>query len=322
MNSAPTTRIEPACPSCAGTHFELRVHKDEGLAAARCLHCNRNYLLLDSQDYWFDVIQTGYPRASRCPCKGDAFKLNVEYCFRANGDVKWIAVSSQCAACGKARRLFTADIDYAGTEHLVSRPLTDCPNPKILYDLKQLNLYAASADMARVIDYLAGHHQLGFDACVREGDHWVVRPASADEAKQLVLYYDRQQRPTRYLWIYASTGQLTLPDPHAQTSRDEDVFWKHNEIIRISPPTHVRVDSHSTLLFYINFSGEYVDDDDKRVVAKSPQFRTTASRLIEWLGTQFVSWRGTDCYDNPDEHVRVFGDRFTKRKSRRKGPNH
>lgn len=57
-------RVELACPHCRSTRFEISVLKDEGVAAARCLKCNRNYLLLDSGDYWFDV-RLGVPELTR-----------------------------------------------------------------------------------------------------------------------------------------------------------------------------------------------------------------------------------------------------------------
>jgi hypothetical protein len=62
--------VHPSCPECQGIQFEIRVKKDEQVATAKCMNCDRHYLMLDSQDYWFDVIQRGYPRVSRCSCRG------------------------------------------------------------------------------------------------------------------------------------------------------------------------------------------------------------------------------------------------------------
>ncbi len=36
---------------------------------------------------------------------------------------------------------------------------------------------------------------------------------------------------------------------------------------------------------------------------------------LSWLREHFVTWRGTACFDNPDEHRRLFGNQFlSKRK--------
>ena len=117
---------------CQSAVFELRVLRDEGLAATRCINCSSNYLLLDSQDYWFDVIQKGYPRLTRCPCRNQSFRLSIDYSVRDDGDIDYIEVQSICSACGKTRRQLAFEVDYSGTDHLVERPLVPITNPKIL----------------------------------------------------------------------------------------------------------------------------------------------------------------------------------------------
>ena len=129
--------------------------KDEGVATARCVACGSHFLLLDSGDYWFDVIQTGYPRVTRCSCKGTAFQLQLEYYGRAGGDVELVRVGTRCTACRETQRRMNVEIDYSPTRRLLERPLTRCKNPEIFYDLKELSLYATAADIARVASYLA-----------------------------------------------------------------------------------------------------------------------------------------------------------------------
>src|SRR5262245_14469516 len=74
--------MHPACPNCGKDRFQLRMLKDEGVAAVRCTVCERYFLLLDSGDYWFDVIQQGYPRLARCTCKAETFRLILDYRLR------------------------------------------------------------------------------------------------------------------------------------------------------------------------------------------------------------------------------------------------
>lgn len=317
---APSKSVDLACPDCRSTRFEISVLKDEGVAAARCLKCDRNYLLLDSGDYWFDVIQQGYPRPGRCGCKGTAFRLRVDYEFRDDGDVGSVDVWSTCAACGKSRRQFDADIDYAPTAHLVDAPLTYCKNPRVLYDLKELTLYAKRADIARVVRFLHDDGGCHFIACLRENDSWEVRSVDVDEAEQAIL--KETEFSLRYTWIYATPRSIKVPGRTVERSRNEDAFWKRREIIRISSPTRMLLGSFGTrpsLLYYVQYSNEYVQNE--RVTPKSQRFRDLAARLVDWLQSEFVTWRGPNCFDNPQEHQRAFGRKYrdkAEKKSRRK----
>jgi hypothetical protein len=73
------------------------------------------------------------------------------------------------------------------------------------------------------------------------------------------------------------------------------------------------------LLYYIKYSNEYVEDDT--VVQKRADFCAATGALLQWLDASFVSWRGKLCFDNAAEHLRLFGDRFSKNKaSGRHGP--
>jgi hypothetical protein len=104
---------------------------------------------------------------------------------------------------------------------------------------------------------------------------------------------------------------IDIPDAEVDTMRKEDMFWKHHEVIRISSHTHMRI-GETALLFYINFSNEFVDNEI--IIRKSYTFLQLARSLRAWLEAEFVSWRGPRCFDNPDENRRVFGDRFVKGK--------
>jgi hypothetical protein len=63
-----------------------------------------------------------------------------------------------------------------------------------------------------------------------------------------------------------------------------------------------------SLLYYVHFSNEYVKNE--RVLAKPQRFRGLTVRLVEWLQAEFVTWRGPNSFDNPQEHVRAFGNRY------------
>lgn len=111
--------VQLSCPSCHGEQFEIFVLKDEGVGAVKCVSCDKNYLLLDSADFWFDVIQgRPYPRLSRCSCKVTNHQLTAEYSFGDDCQVRSVNVDSKCGMCGKVRRQLALDIDYAPTNKL------------------------------------------------------------------------------------------------------------------------------------------------------------------------------------------------------------
>lgn len=301
MSPTASRSVDLKCAKCQGALFELRILKDEGLAAARCEQCDRNYLLLDSEDYWFDVIQKGFPKISRCGCKSAAFKLRCEYSLRDDGDVAAIVVWTTCSSCGKTKRQMNLDIDYGPTQRLIDQPLVYCRNPRILYDLREITLYATPEDIARVAAYLEDEAACAFHGAIRVGEEWVVRELGIEDVKGTIL-------GGRYVWIYASPIAAHLSLPETDTARSESSFWKHNEVVRISSPTSMNWKSATALLYYLQFSNEYVGDE--RIVPKSARFRKMTSQLLDWLASQFVSWRGRHCFDNPAVHQKVFGERF------------
>jgi Zn ribbon nucleic-acid-binding protein len=315
----------PECPKCRSAEFELRVLREDGLAAARCVNCAADYLLLDSKDYWFDVIQKGYPRLTRCSCRNESFRLRIDYSFRADGDIDYIEVHSTCSACGKARRQLDFEVDYSGTAHLFKRPLVPCKNPKILYDLKNLSLLVTLPDMGRIVDHLAREAKCGFVSHVRRGDGWKSIRQGASGTKATISRGG-------YLFIYASPSRIEVPEEQVSTVEKEDAFWKRAEVIRIGTKTHVctyRLGrgapdicycsdpptdagySEVGLSFDIDFSNEFVRGEAS--LSKSEPFQQVTAGLIATLKGEFVSWRGPHCFDNPDVNVRVFGDRFRKK---------
>jgi hypothetical protein len=312
--------IEIVCPNCSHEQFEVSILKEEGVGVIKCLQCGRDYLLLDSADFWFDVIQQRpYPRPMRCGCKGTAFRLTIDYKFRDDGDVGSVAVRSTCAACVKTRRQFGAEIDYHPTKQLVDEPVTFCKNPKVQYDLRQLTLYATRADIAGVARFLRKDAGCQFAGSTRLNGEWSVRNLDFSEAEQIIL---NDTGPSCcYRWIYAFDAPIEISANAVDTARTEAAFWKRQEVIRISFPTNMLFDTTNrvpSLLYYIRFSNEYVEKE--RVVAKSQRFLGLTGRLIEWLHTEFVTWRGANCFDNEQEHLRAFGNRFrsaAEKKSRR-----
>lgn len=310
---SPVPFSEPSCPECSGVSFEIRALKEEGLATVQCVKCSRDYLLLDSENHWFDVIQAGYPKLSKCRCKSTSFRLRCDYTYRDNGDVRAVQVSKTCSSCKKTDKLLGMDIKYGDTDRLVTEPLRFCKNPKILYDLQSLTLYVTRQDIVDLVDFLHTTHHCHFQASLLRDKRWAIQHPGVDELKEAVLRGRKFEVPENYLWILASLPALQLPDTAVDTLEAEEIFWKRNEAIHISSPFQMGLDREETLLYYIKFSNEYVQDE--AIIRKSPAFTNLTSSLLVWLRTHFVSWRGPRSFDNPNEHLRIFGERFAKNRS-------
>lgn len=262
---------------------------------------------------------------TRCSCKHESFQLRIDYAIRADGDVDYIEVHSICSECAKTRRQIRFEVDYSGTDHLLTQPLVPCRNPRILYDLQQLNLLLTFPDMNRIVDHLASTTKYGFTARIREGNSWRNVLKDGAGVKQII-------ERTKYLCIYASPTAKKIPEQAFKTVKDEAAFWKRSEVIRIScphyvcshhfpglppgtchcsdPPTHSAYEVLG-ISFDIAFANEFVRDE--RVVAKSSSFRAATASLMEMLKDQFVCWRSLHSFDNPDVNVRIFADRFRKK---------
>ncbi|MBS0266354.1 MAG: hypothetical protein JSS02_30770 [Planctomycetes bacterium] len=325
-------KLSPACPKCQNPEFELWFLPDESVGAARCIRCADQYLLLDSRDYWFDVIQKGYPRQFRCPCRWQTFRLRIEYSLREEGEIRSLFVHSLCANCGKTRRNLRIDLDYAPTLHLLKKPLDRCQNPKVLYDLHDLSLFVTAADIQGVVRYLA--ESLGCQFVVgRRGPEGCVHAAqSLGEVLETVV-------TGTYTHLYAMPRAQEIPGDAVATARREDAFWKREEVVRLSSRSHVcrtqvagsppgllystqpptsPSDTELGLQYYLRFSNEFVRGE--QVVAKSAEFRQLTTGLMGRLREQFVSWRGPHSFDNPEVHTLVFGDRFQKKSKSSKAP--
>ena len=231
---------------------------------------------------------------------------------------------SICSACAITRRRLDFEVDYAGTGHLLKKPLVPCKNPKILYDLKNLSLFLTLPDMLRVVDHLA-EHGCTFLSNLRRADSWVLVHQNAAQAKATI-------ENGRYLFIYAMPDQIEVPEDQANTNKKEDAFWKRSELIRIGskryvctyqrrdnlpgvcyssdPPTDAGY-TEIGLSFYIDFSNEFVRGE--QIIQKSTVFRKVTASLLTMLQDNFVSWRSSFCFDNPAVNVRIFGDRFRKK---------
>jgi len=205
------------------------------------------------------------------------------------------------------------EIKYSPTEDLVTQPLRYCRNTRILYDLNEITMYATRDDIARVIHFMGIELNCSFVCWLREQNEWVAHNFKYEQVKKIILNEGVVLQGTNYRQIFAFPGEETVPAITFDTLKEEETFWKRNPVISIVSPSIIRwSDQVEARLYYIRFSNEYVDNEV--VIPKPREFLEATTSLRDWLSSQFVSWRGRNCFDSQDENVRIFGDRFSKRR--------
>lgn len=308
------SQLELVCPACETPAFEVRALREEGLATAQCVHCKQHFLLFDSEDHWFDAIQRGYPRTSRCRCRESVCRLRAHFDYRETGEVRWVGVERQCPGCGTTAELMDFDVKYGDTDQLIHAPLRPCAKPKILVRQHELSLFATGDDIARVLCFLADDLHCNFVARLFLNGAWAIQPIAAEDGVELVRGDACEPVPASqrvhppYFSIFAGPGLLPVDQAIADDLPRANAYWKRFEIIELKSPTVMVYGRVKALLYYINFSNEYIVEN--AVQRKSAEFLKLTNALLDWLAREFVSWRGRFCFDNPDENVRAFGEKF------------
>ncbi len=121
--------------------FQIRYLRDEsvGILTSRS---DKSYFLLDSKEYWYDLIQEQYPSKQKCSCKNDFFKISFAYTPRkGTDDFRAVELISQCTECKKIKTFGQIDIDYSPSSQLFEQPITFCEQPKIKYKTYSVSGY-------------------------------------------------------------------------------------------------------------------------------------------------------------------------------------
>ena len=134
--------------------FQVRYIRDENVGII-CTPTDKSYFLLDSADYWYDLIQEKYPPIMKCACKNDRFNLIFDYTPRVGTeDFREISIDCSCTACQKSKRFPAIKIDYSPSSQLFDQPITFCKQPKIKYKTYSLAGYWSNDELLGMAEYL------------------------------------------------------------------------------------------------------------------------------------------------------------------------
>jgi hypothetical protein len=291
--------------------FQIRLIKEEGVGLLTTA-TDRNYLILDSIDFWYDLIQKKYPAKTKCKCKNEWFNVRFDYFPRSGTqDIRQINIVTKCTACMTEKKQVSIDIKYSPTEHLIIDPLIFCEQPLIKYNFKDINCYWTSQDLKRFFAFIATEIQFDIYCWFwqRSDDKRHLEKVSLEKATEIVTVNHR------YFDFYFTQ---TAPDFKTYTYNNEiyveDDQWRRQELIQLSSPTVIAFGhGQKGLLFYINYGTQYIDKGV--ILDKSDAFKQTADKIEKWFKENYIEVRGKDCFDNLEEHKRIFGDKYLKKKA-------
>ena len=259
--------------------FQIRYIRDENVGVLTS-RSGKSYLILDSIDFWYDLIQDKYPAKQKCNCKNDYFKLVFNYIPRiGTDDYRSVELISCCTKCGKQKKLSEIDIDYSPTSQLFENPITYCEQPKLKYKTYSLGGYWKEEAFSDLIEFLS---QKGL---------WIycwywnqtekkrfVKQMTVDELKR-ILFIEK----VKYLNIYFSMEALDEVFTNSITDDggvyvDRDV-WRKKEIIMLNAPLLVAAVGAGKF-YSVDFSSEYIEQG--QIKAKSETFCRLTKELFAY----------------------------------------
>ncbi len=259
--------------------FQIRYIRDENVGVLTS-RSDKSYLILDSIDFWYDLIQEKYPSKQKCNCKNDYFKLCFNYVPRiGTDDYRAVELISYCTECGRQRKISEIDIDYSPTSQLFENPITFCKQPKIKYKTYSLKGYWKEKEFSDLIDFLSQKRLWIYcwywDQTEKKR---YVKQMTAYELKRF-LFVEKGE----YLEIYFSAGSLDelFADSVSDGNGiyvDRDV-WRKREIIMLNAP--LLVASAGAGKFYsLDFCSEYIEAGE--VKSKAEAFCRLAEEILAY----------------------------------------
>lgn len=257
--------------------FQIRFIRDDNVGVLTT-RSGKSFLILDSIDYWYDLIQEKYPSKQKCRCKNDCFKLYFDYIPRlGTDDYRMIELYSCCTECGKQRMFAAVDIDYSPTTQLFEQPITYCEQPKIKYEVYSKGGYWKEEQFYQLIEFLTQKQLLIY--CwyweLQEKRRYVCK-FTAEELKE--FFFEKRHK---YLNIYFSLEPLDELLVDESPADEKGVYvardiWRKGEIIKINHPMLVAAVGAGNY-YSMDFCSQYIERGE--VKDKSEAFRQCAQDL-------------------------------------------
>lgn len=257
--------------------FQIRYIRDEnvGILTSRS---DKSYFILDSKEYWYDLIQEKYPSKQKCSCKNDFFKVRFDYLLRKEtDDFSSVELISQCTECGKIKKFSRVDIDYSPSSQLFENAITYCEQPKIKYKTYNIGGFWEKGALFELIEFLAQKQLLIYLWYWNESGKRCFKQVDFAE---LIKFLSDQN--LKYLGIYFSFEPLEQIVNNSYHD-DKGIYidrnlWRKNELVKINSPINVM----SNFCYYIDFCIEYIDSDGI-VESKGDDFCNLVKALLKYI---------------------------------------
>ncbi len=286
--------------------FQVRFLEDEGVGLLTT-KTGINYLVLDSLDYWYDLIQTDYPKKKKCKCKNEWFSIKFIYTNRNNeAEINEVEIETTCTACKKKAMAMTVEIDYGPTEALINQPISFCEKPKIIYNYSELTGFWSDTDLIKVFNFVFSELKLNVYGWYFKLPEKIrtFEKLDLEKVKDVLVNHN-------YIDFYFSNGDLKIEDYISNTNAIgialKNDIWRKNEIIELSSITMSGIGedgSDTASLYYLEFCNQHIVAGE--VQDKSEAFETVTNQLVHWLKENFINKRGKNCYDSLAEYNRVY----------------
>ncbi len=255
--------------------FQIRFIRNEQVGVVTT-HSKKSWFILDSKDYWYDLIQEEYPTKMRCSCKNTYFRLIFDYVPRIRTeDFRAVEISACCTHCGKQKNIGTVKIDYSPTAQLYSQPLTFCPQPRLKYKTYAVQGCWTEEYLHALTAFLADEAPFMYCWYSDKADHKrYVRIITAEELNQFLF-------EGRFIRIFFSRKPLDIVSaPEADDGQGayvDDTIWRKQEVFMLNGPFLVAGRGY---FYSMVFCSEYLDPDGQ-VQPKGEDF----SKLVQVFRT-------------------------------------
>lgn len=268
--------------------FQIRLIKSEGIGLVTT-KSGKNYLILDSSDYWYDLIQVGYPKIKKCSCKNDWFKVKFKYYYREHyDDIRRIEVKTICVNCSKVLIVSKIDIKYSPTEQLIKTPLVYCENPDIKCKIKAIMQVLELNDFYKILDYFS---EIGFLIYCwywnYESKKREFKMFSEKEIKQLnISSIGHFSFIDKFFNIYIANETMNVDNCILTTDKHgiymKENLWRKEEIIAIGNLYMV----NEGMYYMFQYSTQFIKNTGE-VENKSEEFAEKILKFENWFNEKY-----------------------------------
>ena len=257
--------------------FQIRYIRDEnvGILTSRT---EKSFFILDSREYWYDLIQEQYPNKQKCACKNDFFKISFAYTPRKEtDDFRMVELTSECTECKRTKTFGQIEVNDSPSSQLFEEPISFCEQPKIKYKTYSVSGYWTQDSLLELTAFLAAKQPFIYLWYWNEADG----KRRFDQVPHTQLTAFLSKKDPRYLAIYFSSNEIanTFACNDLGIYIDRDI-WRRQELVCINAPIKVGFPD-SKNLYYMDFCSEYLTPDAK-IHSKNESFCRLTKELLKY----------------------------------------